>query len=106
MNFVNDAHRVCYEKTSDYMTQLFGESAWSDPDNPRFVLTFGSAETHVNVAALNETPAVAVYSWVVTGVEPSLELFKYLLNANCNFFFGAFGVDEHNDVLFQYVLPG
>jgi Putative bacterial sensory transduction regulator len=107
MNFTTDAQRACYEKVSDYMTQLFGESAWASPDEPLFRVFQGSAFANLVVAPWSEDSAVIqAYSWVVTDVAPSAELSEYLLKENSTLLFGAFGMDDQNDIVFQYSLPG
>jgi hypothetical protein len=106
MNFENDAHKSCYEKVNDYMTQLYGESAGADSEDPVFYLSSGSATVQVRVQPWYEHTVVAVLSWVVTEVEASKELLKYLLNENFQLLFGAFAVDDQNDILFNQILLG
>ena len=92
MQFDHDAHRAAYERVAELMTQLFGEDAAADPEMPTFTLHRGSARIDVTVASVGEKPVVAVYSTVVAGVEPSLELYEHLLTNNAGSVFGASGI--------------
>jgi hypothetical protein len=49
---------------------------------------------------------VRAWSWVVTGVENTPELLLHLLNENATLRFGAFGVDEAGDIVFQHTILG
>jgi hypothetical protein len=107
VEFANESHRQTYQLVSAYMTELFGESAKRNPDIPAFALFQGSAATHVYVTPLTEDHTVVrVLSWVVTKVQPSYELFAFLLHANHEFVYGGFSVDDENDIAFTISLYG
>jgi len=106
MEFADDAHRAAYERVKDYMVQLYGEESRALADSPDFVLSRGSAEVNVNVSSMPEGLVIAIYSWVVTGVEPSIDLYRHLLEENVSSLFGAYGVGDDNRVLFRHVVSG
>lgn len=106
MEFANDAHRAVYERVREYMTQLYGEEAGASADSPEFVLPRGSAEVTVGVTDMPDGPLVAIYSWVVTSVQPSIDLFRHLLVQNTETVFGAYGIDDEGGVLFRHAISG
>ncbi len=106
MDFEHDSQRATYERVSAYMTQLFGEQAGRHPDQPTFFVSQGSAQTMINVVARGDHSVVSVFAWVVTEVEPSFELFDFLLKANHDMVYGAFAVDSENDISFSVNLYG
>jgi Putative bacterial sensory transduction regulator len=105
MNFDTEAQRAAYERAADLMTQMFGEMAWQSSEEPMFGLQLGSAAVNLRVMPLGDDGAfIESWSWVVTGIEQSSELYHYLLGENVNMRFGAFAVDEEGDVMFKYGL--
>ena len=105
MRFEHDAQEAAYKRVGEYIGQLYGEDAEAASDSPSFVLMRGSARIDVTVAAVGDQAVVAVYATVVSGVEPSQELYEYLLKHNAGSVFGAFGLVD-GDVLFQYAMLG
>jgi Putative bacterial sensory transduction regulator len=106
MQFENDAQRQCYERVKTLMRQMYGEQASVNPDVPQLGITSGSAWVSVAVHPLNENSIVSVLSYVVTEVEPSFELYQYLLRKGHDLLFGAFSVDEQGDIAFSHQLYG
>lgn len=105
MRFDHDAQEAAYKRVSEYMTQLYGEDAEAGSDTPGFTLRRGSSRVDVAVAAVGDQTVIAVYATVASGVEPSQELYEYLLTHNAGSVFGAFGIVDR-DVLFQHSLVG
>ena len=107
MEFEHEGHQKIYEKTADLMTQLFGESAYASPERPNFQVTMGSAYVSLAVIPWGDDDAVVeAFSWVVTGVENTPELHKFLLETNGGTRFGAFAIDAEGDVIFKYAVVG
>lgn len=103
IKFETDAQRAAYERAADLMTQMFGEMAWQDAEDPSFGMAVGSAVVTLKVLPLGDDDAyVNSFSWVVTGAEKSEELYRYLLRENVDLRFGAFGVDDEGDIIFRY----
>ncbi len=87
------------------MKELFGEFAWTNENLPSFGISIGSAYAQIAVYAWGENDAVIrILSWVLTGAETTPELTHYLLKANADLMFGAFGMDDVGDVFLQSVL--
>jgi hypothetical protein len=107
MKFDNDQQKVIYDKVAAILHDEFGKRANPDPEIPRFVLNNGSAAVIVFVAPINDKfTAVRLYSWVVMGAVPSLELYQFLLKTNLQLRFGAFSIDETGDIAFSHTLLG
>jgi len=107
LTFETDAQRACYERAADLMTQMFGEMAWQSDEAPTFSLTVGSAVVSLIVLPLGDDDAwIDSWSWVVTGVEQSTDLYRYLLLENKGMRFGGFAVDEDGDIMFKYGIVG
>jgi len=105
MRLEHDAQEAAYERVSEYIGQLYGEEAEAATDSPSFALRRGSARIDVTVAAVGDQAVVAVYATVVSGVEPSQELYEYLLRYNAGSMFGAFGIVD-GEVVFQHAMVG
>lgn len=107
MEFQTNAQKAVYEKVAGILTDEFGKQAQAREEIPAFLLRSGSAFVQVTVSSINEKyTTVRAHSWVVTGVENTLELLQYLLQQNLNMRFGAFGVDQVGDVCFTHALLG
>jgi hypothetical protein len=106
MNFENDAQRQTYNRVRGYMQQMFGEMAYASPDEPYFQMTWDSALVTVAVLARDDHSIVRVVSYPVTDVAPNFELYTFLLKENAGMFFGAFGIDDSDDIVFAHNLYG
>jgi hypothetical protein len=60
-----------------------------------FVFPWGTDEAIINTR-----------SYVVTGTELTPDLMRFLLRENSNMRFGAFGIDDNGDVLFEHTIVG
>lgn len=107
ITFEHDQHRAIYEKVKGFMREMFGEQAVAFDDSPGFGIQHGSAFITVFVVPWgNDDAYVTARSYVVTGAEPSKELYEFLLKANWNMRFGAFGIDDENDIFFGDSIVG
>jgi hypothetical protein len=106
VQFENEAQRQCYERVKGYMRQMFGEQVAVDPDTPQLRLGMGSALIGVMVGARDDHAVVSVISYPITEVEPSLELYQYLLHQNSQMYYAAFGIDDANDITLGHDLYG
>lgn len=82
------------QRVARLLRQEFGSTAQDvcEGAGSAFKVTLG--EEHVFVDVITRSPAasvVSVNSVVVTGVEPSAEIMRYLLDVNRSMVFGAFG---------------
>ena len=108
MEFLTPVQQACYERIVPMIKELFGEAfIQADSDYPFFWLNLGSAQVRIFVWPLGEDEStIEVYSVVIRGVENTLELMQYLLHANAEMRFGAFGLDSDGDVIFQHTIIG
>jgi hypothetical protein len=107
VEFAHDAHRRTYDRVKAYVTVLFGEKAEEHAAEPAFTISEGSAVATVSVRPWREwSTTVETYSWVVTDVQPSEELFRYLLEENTELLFGAFGIKDRTNVIFTHSVVG
>ena len=90
------------------INELFGEAfVHPDKDVPSFWLTLGSAQIRIFVFPFgDDASTIQVYSTVVLKVENTPDLMEYLLRANVDMRFGAFGIDRDGDVIFQHTIIG
>jgi Putative bacterial sensory transduction regulator len=107
VEFKNDAQKETYEKVKGWMGELFGEMTKVYTDTPTFSIWMGSSLTYVNVYAWGDDRAtIQCFAWVVTGAEMGTELMQFLLRENNTMRFGAFGIDDENDIFFKHSLMG
>ena len=107
MEFKTDAQKAVYEKVKGWMQEIFGEQFFTDPDKPTFGISRGTAQGWVWVWPWGDSDTVInVRSWVVTGAEMTVDLAKYLLRQNYDMRFGAFAIDDDNDIVFEHTIVG
>ncbi len=107
MEFQTAAHQTTYEKLVPWVNKLFGTFAHAREDAPTFGLAVGSAYVQIGVMAWGEDDAtITTRAYVVTGVELTPDLMHYLLRENDRMRFGAFGVDQDNDIFFEHTIVG
>lgn len=102
MEFKTEAHRVAYERTLGLAKEVFGETIFVIPDDPGFIVNEGSAQIMARVLPWGDDRAIFhAWSWVVTDIEYTAELGKWLLRKNVDFRFGALGIDDDDDIIFS-----
>jgi len=107
MEFKTTAQRKVYEKILPWMKELFGTFLRVYEDKPSFRVSVGSASTQVAVYPWGEDDAtITARSYVVTGAEILPDLMHYLLRENSAMRFGAFGLDDEDDVFFEHTIVG
>jgi hypothetical protein len=108
MEFKTEAHRACYEKIGQWLRELQGEdNVRPRTDSTMFGIGRGSAYITVLVWPNGEQDAwVSTRSWVVTKVELTPDLMKYLLRKNYDMTLGAFGIDDAGDIFFEHTILG
>jgi hypothetical protein len=106
MDFESEKQQQTYDKVKGYLREIFGEMAVPREDAPMFGISLGSAFAQVLVAPWGEDEAVVVSrAYVVHHVEIDGELAMFLVRANGQMRFGAFGADE-DTVFFQHAILG
>jgi hypothetical protein len=107
MEFKTEAQKQVYEKITPWMKEIFGEFAVPRENLPNFGIRIGSAYSQVAVTPWGDDDAtICAFSWVVTGPEMNADLMRFLLKANYDMRFGAFGVDEAGDICFSQTIVG
>jgi len=107
MEFASQYQKETYEKILPWMREIFGEILGSHKEIPAFAISIGSAFVTVNVWPWGEDDStLTARSYVVTGAELTADLLGFLLHENYKMRFGAFGVDEENDIFFQHTIVG
>ena len=107
MEFKTPAQQAIYEKVRPLVTELFGEMATARDDRPSFGIQFGSAWVQTWVSAWGDDDAtITTRAWLTTGTELTVDLAKFLLNANDDMRFGAFGIDKDGDTFFEHTILG
>jgi hypothetical protein len=107
VEFSNDAQKQTYEAVKGWMQELFGEMTKVQTDAPTFSIWMGSALTYVNVYSWGDDKStIQCFSWVVTGAELTADLMQFLLQENNTMRFGAFGMDQENDIFFKHSIAG
>lgn len=112
IQFKTDAQRACYEKVRQWLTETFGYTVKAREEAPMFDVATnlamgGSALAHVIVHPWGDDDAtVVVRAYVVFDVEPTPELMHFLLRANDDVRYGAFGLDKDDDIFFEHSIVG
>src|ERR1051325_2795080 len=107
MNFQTPVQEQIYEKTKGQMKELFGEFAMPRDDAPVIGVMLGSALAQTAVYPWGDDDAViCTRAWVVQGAELTPDLMHHLLLLNNGMRFGAFGIDDENDVFFEHSIVG
>jgi hypothetical protein len=107
MEFQSPAQQAVYEKVVPLMKELFGEMASARDDRAMFGVRFGSAWVQTWVSTWGDDDAtITTRAWLTTGTELTVDLARYLLNANGDMRFGAFGIDGDGDSFFEHTILG
>ena len=107
MEFKTPAQQAIYEKVGPLMKELFGEMVSTRDDRPTFGVRMGSAWVQTWVSAWGDDDAtITTRAWLTTGTELTVDLARYLLNANDEMRFGAFGIDKDGDTFFEHTILG
>ena len=107
MKFETAMQEACYDKVSTWMRELYGKFPCPRHDAPELTLFMGSALIEVLVHPWNGDDAIiSARSSVVTGVELTPDLMRFLLRENSDMRFGAFGVNDRGDIIFEHSIVG
>ncbi|MDQ3760487.1 MAG: YbjN domain-containing protein [Actinomycetota bacterium] len=106
MKFKHASQRRTYGLVSAYLSELVGAAIVRNSERPVFNIVKGSAIISVGVLPRENHSVVMVQSWVVTRIESSMELYHFLLRLNNDLLYGAFSIDDANDISFRACLYG
>jgi Putative bacterial sensory transduction regulator len=115
ISFVSNVQALSYTKVADYLQSaaLFKDSLRIYPDQPQFDILYGSTLVEIEVLPWEVHPwekadlaTVRATSCVTIGSNIDHELMHFLLTENRRMRFGAFHLDEANQVLFSESVLG
>lgn len=107
MEFKTNTQRDVYQKASEWMKEVFGETVGFANNIPVMRVRAGSAHVYVEVVPWDDGEAVIrAFSWVVQGAELRPDLFEYLVRMNSRVRFGAFSVNDEGDIIFSHAIVG
>ncbi len=107
MEFETNVQETCYNKICLWMRELFDKFPNPRQDFPRVNLFIGSALVEISVFAWGDDEAIInTRSYVVTNVDLKPDLMQFLLRENSKMRFGAFGIDEDNNIIFEHTIVG
>jgi hypothetical protein len=107
MEFESEAQKKCYERVLPWFKELFGELAVAHDALPLIGVSMGSAFIQTAVFPWGDDDAtITTRSYVVTDVQVTADLMRYLLMENARLRFGAFGLDEDGDIVFEHSIVG
>ena len=107
MEFETKPQEEVYNRVLPWISELFGGSVLRKPDAPVVGVMYGSAFAQIGIFSWGEHDAViTTRSYVVTEVELTPELMRYLLHENLGMRFGAFGIDDEGDIIFEHTIVG
>ena len=105
--FETTVQEEIYTKVAQWMQEIFGEEIAVKRERASVTLMYGTAYIVVKVYPWGSDEAVIwTRCFVVTGAEITPECMHYLLRKNADMRLGAFGLDEDNDIFFEYSLVG
>ncbi|UCF19397.1 MAG: YbjN domain-containing protein [Gemmatimonadota bacterium] len=106
MQFETLPQKECYERVAPWVNELFGGSVLRKPDVPILGVMHGSAFAQVGVFPWAGDAIITTRAYVVTGAEVTPDLLRFLLRENAGMHFGAFGLDDDGDIIFEHSIVG
>lgn len=113
--FASEVQSLTYQKVADYLesSTLFRDALRVYPDKPQFDILYGSTMVEIEVLPWEVHPweaadlcIVRATSCVTVGSSLDGDLAQFLLTENRRMRFGAFQLDESNQVLFSESVLG
>ena len=107
MSDVSEAVSTVADKIGNYLNQIYGEQFESHNERPFFRVRHGSAIVNVQIQPWgDEEAAILCRAWVIQKAEITPDLMYFLLRKNEGMRFGAFGLDDDNDIFFEHSILG
>ena len=106
--FETEEHQRCYHAVAKFGRELFGEITFRPlEDDSAFNMTHGSSNIHIIVIPVGQDRSVVrIVSSVITDIEISEDLCRYLLELNSQLTFGGFSLDEDGDICISHTIVG
>lgn len=107
MKFDSSAQRKCYRQVASWLEEMFDGDIEAQEDDPIFLLTYESTALMVAVYPFGDDDAViATRAIVVRSPKLNKDLLYFLLRKNDDVLFGAFGIDDDDDIFFEHAIVG
>ncbi|MGE5459250.1 MAG: T3SS (YopN, CesT) and YbjN peptide-binding chaperone 1 [Solirubrobacterales bacterium] len=107
MAFQTQPQKDVYDRIAVWIPELFGMFGHALPDQPVFVVQLGQTFTMVSVQPWGDDDAtITSRAYVAMDTELTADLMHYLLLQNNTFRFGAFGIDDDDDIFFEHTVVG
>jgi hypothetical protein len=108
VEFNTDAQREFYEKVKGWVTQMFGESAWTNDEGPSFGCPVGAFNVIVSIESMGDDRACAdIYTWPLEAEKQVTEdALRPMLELNAKYRFGALNLQPNGVAVLEYVIPG
>jgi hypothetical protein len=108
LEFNTDAQRAAYERLKGWVSQMFGESAWTDDQGPSFGCPVGAYNVVVGVEPLGDDRAVLdLWTWPVPEGEVKRipeDAIRSMLEMNAKYRFGALNIQANGVIVLEYVV--
>jgi len=106
--FETEEHQRCYHAVAKFGRELFGEITFRPvEDDSAFDMNYGSANIQISVVPVGQDRSVVrIVSCLITDVEISGGLCRYLLELNAELPFGGFSLDEDGAICISHTLVG
>ncbi len=107
MQFFTLAQKKCYTRILPWMRQLFGAYVMIRLDLAVFDVSMGSTSVQVEVSAWGEDDAtITSRAYLVSDLQLTPGLMRFLLRENDKMRFGAFGIDGGDNIFFEHTVVG
>lgn len=106
MEFQTQVQQECYEQVAIWIEEMFTKYPWEKLDDPGFGLFLGSAWVEVRIYPWGEDAVIETRSLVVQGANITPALMKFLLLNNSQMQFGAFAIDNDDNICFSHTIVG
>jgi hypothetical protein len=104
MDFTTDAHEQAYEQVREWVTQMFGESAYVNDEQPSFSLPL-SRTVGVGVQSFGDDGAcIDFFTWPLRETHLPEDAYEHALRTNAQYRFGQLNIQADGALLLEYVV--
>ena len=97
IEFGNEVHRKVHENVSNWVRELYGETA-TLYDDGRFGLSYGSAFLIMSVDSWGDDDCtISIWCPIISEIEMTSDLMRFLLKENTTLPFGVFAINTNNN---------
>jgi hypothetical protein len=107
MGFESQPQQDVHDRAQKWLEEMFGMFLHVIPGEPAFFVQMGQTLTFVSVQPWGDDDAtITSRAYVAMDTEMTADLMHFLLQENDKFRFGAFGIDEDEDIFFEHTIVG